>query len=531
MSERARHLAIDVLAFLFLAAIYLRLAIYNGPEASWDLRNYHLYTPFALLHGKASYDLYPASQHTFANPALDLPSYVARVALLDRPNILSCLLSLPTIISAFMAYRICLYMLPASARVRQPLALIATLLGATGIGTMGTLASTDSEAFPGMFTLAGLLCVVGAARECRGAWMHYTAGGALCGLAVGLKLTQMYCAVALVASVLLLSAATWRNRLPAAAAVALGCGAGAAITGGPWWLSLYLKFGNPIFPFFNNVFRSPFYPPVQISTEYLKPNGALETLFYPFYWAFEVQRRVWEGPNREPRFAVAYVAVVLAVLVALAARRWARAPGTEDSERSGKLVLGFFAIAFVVWEAQFSIYRYLFPLEMIAGAPLLIALRPWLAGRRFGLAPHASLAALAGLCWLWTVYPTTGRAKPASPAAQATLPGLHPGDMVVLLDGSPMSFLAAFADARVRFVGTNNELINPDRPSPLRDQVEVAIRTQEDTIWGVESPAEQPGAADTALAFYKLQRAGPCKPVDSNLSPGSIQLCRLAHRR
>ncbi len=367
MSERARHLAIDVLAFLFLAAIYLRLAIYNGPEASWDLRNYHLYTPFALLHGKASYDLYPASQHTFANPALDLPSYVARVALLDRPNILSCLLSLPTIISAFMAYRICLYMLPASARVRQPLALIATLLGATGIGTMGTLASTDSEAFPGMFTLAGLLCVVGAARECRGAWMHYTAGGALCGLAVGLKLTQMYCAVALVASVLLLSAATWRNRLPAAAAVALGCGAGAAITGGPWWLSLYLKFGNPIFPFFNNVFRSPFYPPVQISTEYLKPNGALETLFYPFYWAFEVQRRVWEGPNREPRFAVAYVAVVLAVLVALAARRWARAPGTEDSERSGKLVLGFFAIAFVVWEAQFSIYRYLFPLEMIAG--------------------------------------------------------------------------------------------------------------------------------------------------------------------
>ena len=527
MIGRARHIAVDAVVLLLLTAVYFRVAIHNGPEASWDLRNYHLYTPFALLHGKAAVDLYPATQHTFANPALDLPSYAARMALLERPNVLDCLLSLPTIISAFAAYRICLHVLPASVRARRWLALIATLLGATGVGTLGRRASTDSVAFRGRFTWAGLLCAVVAAREGRQAWIGYAAGGALCGMAAGLKLTQACFAVALAGSVLLLSARTWRNRLASAAAVAIGCGAGAAITGGPWWISLYLRFGNPIFPFFNNVFRSPLYPPIAISTEYLKPHGALEALFYPFYWAFEVQERVWESPNREPRFAVAYVAVVLAVLVALAGRRRAEAPSAD--ERAGKLILGFFTIGFAVWEAQFSIYRYLFPLEMIAGAPLLIALRPWLTERRLGFTPLASLAALVGLCWLWTVYPGAGRAKPANPAAYANLPELQPGAMVALLDGSPMSFLAVFADPRVRFVGTNNELINPDRPSPLRDQVEAAIHAQDGALWGVESPAEQPGAADTALAFYKLRRAGPCAPVDTNLSRGSIQLCRLAH--
>lgn len=527
MSKRTRDLSVDASVFLALALMYFRIAIYNGPEASWDLKNYHIYTPFALLHGKASLDLYPASQHTFANPALDLPFYAARAALLDRPNVLACVLSLPTVVAAFLAYRICLHLIPAPVRARRPLALIATLFGATGVGTLGTLASTDSEAFPSAFTLAGVLCVVGAACGGRGGWARYAAGGALCGLAVGLKLTQMCYAVALVASVLLFCAEAWRERLPAAAAVAAGCCAGAAVTGGPWWVSLYLESGNPIFPFFNDVFRSPLYPPVKLSTEYLKPDGVLEALFYPFYWAFEVQTQAWESANREPRFAVAYVAVVCAATVALVARRGGGAFGAGGVGRPGAVVLGFFAAAFVVWEAQFSIYRYLFPLEMIAGAPTLVALRPWLVRRRPGFVPHAGLAALGGLCWLWTVYPYAQRASPGDVAARVNLPDFAPGAMVVLLDPSPMSYLAAFADDRVRFVGANNELVNPARPSVLRDRVEAAIRAQDGAIWGVESPAEQPGAADAALAFYGLRRDGSCEPVDSNLGRG-IRLCRLA---
>ena len=53
--------AIAVLWLVLFAAI----SVLNGPDGSWDLRNYHIYDPFAVLHGRLHQDLVPAQLQTF----------------------------------------------------------------------------------------------------------------------------------------------------------------------------------------------------------------------------------------------------------------------------------------------------------------------------------------------------------------------------------------------------------------------------------------------------------------------------------
>jgi hypothetical protein len=98
--------------------------------------------------------------------------------------------------------------------------------------------------------------------------------------------------------------------------------------------------------------------------------------------------------------------------------------------------------------------------------------------------------------------------------------------LVVLLDPSPMAYLADLLPPAVRVIGANNNLIQPGDNALLAHQAEAAIRTHAGPLYGMEDPAESPGAADRTLAYYRLHR-GHCSRVESNLDNSAIHLCRL----
>ena len=227
-----------------------------------------------------------------------------------------------------------------------------------------------------------------------------------------------------------------------------------------------------------------------------------------------------ELPTRDPRFLLAY-AGLLALAVQALWRRW-------RPDRGEAFFAVFFAVSFVLWEAEFSILRYLAPLEMLCGAALLPALRRLLAarsGREWRLP-----SAMAGLCLIaipWTVYPDWGRADPSPPAVRVEVPPLPPGSLVMLLDPAPMAYVAAFAPASARFVGANSNLIQPGRRGRLARQIETAIRGHAGPLWGLEIPADAPGIADATLAYYGLRRGQGCMQIRSNLDHDAIRLCPL----
>jgi hypothetical protein len=78
----------------------------------------------------------------------------------------------------------------------------------------------------------------------------------------------------------------------------------------------------------------------------------------------------------------------------------------------------------------------------------------------------------------------------------------------------------------IRFVGANNNLIQPGLGGLLSRQAEVTIRTHDGPLYGLEDPTEAPGIADRTLAFYRLRRDG-CRQILSNLDDNAIRLCRL----
>ena len=51
------------------------LSVALGPDNYWDLRYYHLYAPWAYLHGRYLYDIGPAQEQGFLNPTADFLFY------------------------------------------------------------------------------------------------------------------------------------------------------------------------------------------------------------------------------------------------------------------------------------------------------------------------------------------------------------------------------------------------------------------------------------------------------------------------
>ena len=326
--------------------------------------------------------------------------------------------------------------------------------------------------------------------------------GLLAGIALGLKLTFAPYAAGLGAALL---ATRWRS-LPLYVA---GVAAAALLLAGPWWWSLWEHTSNPLFPYFNELFRSPWAPAAPMTDTRFLPGDALHAAFFPLFWAFRPSALISELPVRDPRLALAWIGWFV-VLARAALRR-------ELPASPIRALLAFWIVAFIAWEARFSILRYTATLELLSGIPVALALARL---RARALAPI--FAAIASI----TVYPDWGRAT--GPLAVDVRPPAFPADtLVLLLDPAPMAYVAAFVPPSIRFAGVNSNLLHPGDDTALARAAADSIARHAGPLWGLESPADQPGQADRALAAYHLARAPPCAPVRSNLDGDAILACKL----
>jgi len=490
-----------------LATGVLLAAAIAGPDASWDLRNYHLYNGYAWLNGRIGTDLDPAQMQTFLCPLLDI-AYVLLLQAFDHvPRLLAAILAVPQAIAAVLVLVLARRMLPPWQ------AYAAALIGVTGAAGLPTIGTAMSEMAPAACILGAALLLIrtDATEPLEQACL---AAGLLAGLSVGMKLTFAPYALGLMA----MTAIAPGRRVRRSLWFAVGALVGAGLCDGFWWWNLWLRFDNPVFPFFNDLFRSPWGEAGRMADLRFMPHSVVQALFYPLFWAFTPQTLVSELPMRDPRIALGWISV-LAIAVQGVRRR--RCPS-----RGVVMLSAFWAVAYVAWETCFSIMRYLATLELLSGVLIMTALWPLLR-RLTSEWQRACSAALVLLLIAVTVYPDWGRASPGGAAVAVELPSMPPDSLVVLLDPSPMAYLAAFAPRGVRFVGANNNLVHPGDGNLLARQVEAAIRTDPGPLWGLEMPRESPGIANATLRAYGLRRGVGCVPVRSNLDGDGVLACPL----
>jgi hypothetical protein len=461
-------------------------------DANYDLRNYHFYGPFALLHGRMGFDIAPAQLQGFYPPTLDLPFYVLS-RLVHRVWLMNAVLALPHCLAVVLAFLIARRLLGARDLAATALAALVTLIGATGAGMLPTLATTMSDALPVACILGAVLTLM---TDQAWAGRRVVLAGLLCGAAAGLKLTEIGAGVAVGSAIVLAGGGTLTVRLRRGIIYAAGALLGAAALGGWWWWRIYALTGDPVFPHFNAVFHSALIPPIDITDTRFLPKTWLESAIYPLFWAADRFSGVSELPVRDPRIAIAAIGCVF-----IAIRLW------RHPARTPFMLVVFFAVTYALWERQFSIFRYLSALELLSGAMMLCAVLPLLITQRGRVLAFFGFAIVFAMLRAITIYPDWGHVDGAMPPA-VKLPAMAGNSLVLLLDQSPMAYVAPFAPRSVRFVGANNNLIHLNRSEPLQQRVQHVLNSQKGEIWGMEIPFAWPGTADETLAFYGLRRDG-----------------------
>ena len=343
-------------------AASIAVTVASGQDQNFDLITYHFYLGYSAFHERLAQDFLAAS-----GPAYQSPLPFALLYLLDSLGVpplfnaaLHAALHAVNLLLLFLLTRQLASGTPAR---EDPWLLVAFwLAGAVApiywnlVGTSFADLLACVPVLGALWLAAGSLAAHGAAPARR----RLAAAGVLIGLAVAMRVHNVVFAAALALALCLLP-----GRKPAALALFAGAALAAWLAAGaPLAWSLYREFGNPVFPFYNGVFRSPDFPPASLAMGILVPPGLGDALSLPFRIA---QPRPWVYTE----MALADVRPAFLVLAAaLAALAWARRRSAGERAAPAaprRLIMLFFVLGGALWLATSANARFGAALFLLAG--------------------------------------------------------------------------------------------------------------------------------------------------------------------
>jgi hypothetical protein len=503
-------IGVPVLAGLFSVAM--------GRDANWDFLNYRWYTPFSLLHGKLLKDVLISGHATFFNPLLELPFYLLAthvpaivagfaVAALDG----ACFIPL-----FLMAERTLLVTDP---RYRTGAAFLIALTGLLGGGALGQIGVISWDMPLGILEFSSILVLLSDQQRSLSARpisvvRPLLLAGCLAGAAAGLKLTAAVYPLGIVTALLFVSKGSLPMRALRCGLFSAGTIAGLLVCGGYWMVRLYLAFGNPLMPFFNGVFQSPWSVPGSNRDTTFVPQSWDDILAFPFLFTAN-SRRVAEYYFRDSHMALAYGLIPLAAICLLLRR--------EGSALIAAPAFKFLSVAFLVsygaWLYLFAIYRYALPLEMLAPLIVVGAIGCLPLPRKATMA----LAAIVLLVSQATIHAGFNRREWTPEYVSATLPFSIPADALVLMPGSaPEGFIVTSLPPTVEAMRIGSALAVDNLYTGLMAS---RIADHKGDIY-VLYYTQNRQASEEALATYNLAIDGPsCGDIQSNVAD-PMQICR-----
>ncbi len=496
-------------------------ALFVGQDTNWDQRNYHIYTAHAWLTGRTTLDVAAAQIQTWLNPLPYVPAYLliryAPPALAGAG--IGALSAASGLLLWIFARRVCRGYALTHARW---CAALVSVLGVSGSMSLSLTGTTFTECVP--FVLAALLLVVSDRYDSRTAgWRLFGAGCSL-GMACGLKLTNLVYLIGLTVTLLVL----WpllRHRIGSLLAYAAGAVAGFGVTGGYWAAKLWRQFENPVFPFFNGIFQSPYYAAVNFKDSSFVPTSYVKAaLAYPFEWA--TGQFLPSNPLffRELRFVLVAVVLPIAMASVLIRHRPDRPTGQDDPDprvHQFWTVSVFFAVSYVLWLVQFGAQRYIAALEALAGVVLLVALGQMLRNGR-AVAMTLGVMALATLLWTrpsdWTHVPYGTSWYGINHAEDAAARTLY-----IMTGWEPITYVIPSLPSAARFARISGNLpLEPD--TPLGQRVLRVIHQHDGPLRSLAMASSEP--EHERLARFGLQlEAESCRMFQSRLD--TLRTCQL----
>ncbi len=391
---------------VYLACTVLALVTnyFLGKDMASDALSYHLYAGFSAVHDRFPQDYFPAGPQSYFNPYVYVPLYYLVSSSLSSLEI-SSLLAIAHSIILWLTYELAVSVCPSDDR-RQRL-----IFGLWGVAfalinpvLLQQIGSTFSDITTGEFVLAGWLLLALAVRA--PSMVRVACAGLICGVATGLKLTNAVHAIAGFAMLTMLPLAPWR-RARQGLAYGISLALGFLIIASPWSLRLERRFGNPLFPMLNNVFRSPEFTTETASATRFVPDSIAEALWRPFAMIDPVTMVHEEMRSPDARYAM-LVILIGALLCRWLWRRRARAvPGADSASARVLTALAFgLVVDWAMWLGISGNSRYFLPMACVAAIVVV-----GLSYRLFEAQPKVRNYLLAGVLgiqgvqlWMGTDY-------------------------------------------------------------------------------------------------------------------------------
>jgi hypothetical protein len=372
---RAGDIAVRVLVVAGAVTFAIAWTLLQGKALHWDALNYHFYLGFAALHDRFAQDFFAAGTPSYINPYAYVPLHLMVTAGLPGSIIASILAAVHGLI-LWLTYELAFVASPASSYgERIAFALLAVLLAAMSPVLLQGLGMTLVDIPLGVLVVASWLAMAVGVRDGSLRWI--VIGAVVGGLASGLKLSNAFYALA-AGSMTAFVPGSWQRKLKAAVAYGVACGVAFVLVSAPWSWKLWTTFGNPLFPFLNDIFRSPDFTSAALHYERFRPATLLEFVARPLDLLSTLSRQNTEGRAPDLRFAVLFVAFGGAAAMALSSRVGnantdRRTIVTHDSRALIALATAFL-VAWCLWLKSSGNSRYFIPMGCVAAALLAVAL-------------------------------------------------------------------------------------------------------------------------------------------------------------
>ena len=499
--------------YLVCVALALACNYVLGKDLAWDTLNYHLYAGFSALNNRFGQDYFAAGSLAYLNPYAYAPFYAMVRAGLPALVICSIFAAAHSII-LWLTFELGVAVCPSTVgRTRVFAGSCAVALAFMNPILMQQIGSCFADITTAELALGGWLLLAGAVRVPRMSRVIYA--GLILGAASALKLSNALSAISALAMLAMLPVG-WSGRIRHVFLYGISLVIGFAVAAAPWSFRLAKVFGNPMFPLFNSVFRSPYTSTDAMgSIHRFIPESIGEALWRPFAMIDPVRLVHEELSAPDPRYAILIAIIILLVL------RWGwgrlrKAPPVPSNPKLNESTRVLAALGcglglnWILWLQGSGNSRYALTMACVAAAVIagmlfrLFESRPKV--RNYVLAIIIVVQAVQlymGAEYRWNGVPWGGQWFDVSvPDRLKTESGLY-----LTLGAQSNSFLAPFLAKSSGFVNLyalDSEGVNGGRVRELIRRFEPNLRIAFLTDKPNESPQRGP-LLDSELQWYGLR--------------------------
>ena len=356
-------------------ALALIVNYFLGKDMAWDALSYHLYAGFSAANDRFAQDYFAAGPQSYFNPYVYAPLYCLVNSGLSSLEI-SSVLAIGHSVILWLTYELAVSVCPSGDKhERLKFGLCGVAFALLNPILLQQIGSTFADITTGELVLAGWLLLALSVR--RPSTSRVVWAGLLLGLATGLKLTNAMHAISAIVILIFLPLAL-RARIRNGVVYGISLGLGYLIIAAPWSYRLERRFGNPLFPLMNNLFRSPEFTIEPLRHLRFIPASIGEALYRPFAMIDPVTMVHEEMRAPDPRYAV----LVMLIGALLIRRLWTRRMSTaiepaRDADASSSRALAAigcgFALDWAAWLRESGNSRYFLPMSSVA-AVVIVAL-------------------------------------------------------------------------------------------------------------------------------------------------------------